>query len=62
MAEGIRKWVGFFCILAVLYIGAHFLKDPAYKIYAEYAFYAFLVFVGGNVIEHLVKVVQIFRK
>lgn len=60
--EGTRKWVGFFVILGVLYLGAHFLKDTAYKIYAEYSFYAFLVFVGGNAIEKIRDIVTAFRK
>jgi hypothetical protein len=59
--SGIRKWIGFFVILIVLFVGAVFLKDQ-YKTYAEYAFYAFLVFVGGNALEHIKGIVQSFRK
>lgn len=60
--EGKRKWIGFFTILVVLYAGAWFLKDTAYKVYAEYSFYAFLVFVGGNAIEHVKDIVGAFKK
>ena len=60
--EGVRKWVGFFVILGVLYMGAHFLDATPYKIYAEYSFYAFLVFVGGNAIEKIKDIIVAFRK
>ena len=60
--DGVRQWVGFFVILVVLFIGAISLKDVPYKIYAEYAFYAFLVFVGGNAIEKVKDIITAFKK
>jgi len=60
--SGIRKWVGFFVILIVLFFSGMILKDSIYGIYAKYAFYAFLVFVGGNTIEHVKEIIGNLKK
>jgi len=60
--SGVRKWVGFFVILIVLFLSGMILKDSTYGIYAKYAFYAFLVFVGGNTIEHVKDIIDNFKK
>ena len=60
--EGIRKWVGFFVILTILFLGAKTLRETVYGLFAQYAFYAFLVFVGGNAVEKIKDIVALVKK
>jgi len=60
--QGVRKWFGFIMILGVLYLGAQYLDNTTYGIYSKYAFYAFLVFVGGNTVEHVKEIIGNLKK
>lgn len=53
--EGLKKWVGYFTIIPVAYLVCRNFPLESAKIYLDFAFKVFLIFVIGDVVaEHLI--------
>jgi hypothetical protein len=53
--EGLKKWVGYGTAIPVIYAACRFLQPEMAKIFCEYAFRIFGIFVLGDVVaEHII--------